>query len=221
MGSRREDLRLPDGTPLDEATSALIKTLRRGWELDALGWASLMVQRFTWKTWRTLATFAAEDIGPANPHALPLVMASRFAWEKHAEQSSARPPLVLLANAVLCLARSSKSREADDLAESMKHLIERGWRPALPEYAIDTHTARGRDLIPREQRLDQWLTEGRVIVPDTGPKDWHAWILRWAVQRGHLDSAEVEAQIADWQEAGRLRFGPDGYGSVREEEGDE
>lgn len=127
MPSRREDLRLPDGTPLDEGTSALIKTLRRGWELDALGWASLMVPRFPWKVWRTLATFAAEDVGPANPHALPLVMASRLAWEKHAESSSSgRPPPVLLANVVLMLARSPKSREADDLAESMKHLIERG-----------------------------------------------------------------------------------------------
>lgn len=219
MASRREDLRLPDGTPLDEATSALIKTLRRGWELDALGWASLMMVRFPWKVWRTLATFAAEDVGPANPHALPLVMSSRHAWERHAEQSSSRPPLVLLSNVVLYLARSPKSREADDLAESMKHLIERGWRPALPTYAVDAHTARGRAGVPREHRLVQWLTEGRVIAPDKGPKDWHAWILRWAVQRGHLDPEVVETQISEWNEAGRLRYGPDGYGSVRAEEG--
>jgi len=217
MVSRREDLRLPDGTPLDEGTSALIKTLRRGWELDALGWASLMVQRFPWKTWRTLATFAAEDVGPANPQALPLVMASRIAWEKHAEQSSARPPLVILANVVLCLARSPKSREADDLAESMKHLIERGWKPALPSYAVDMHTARGRAEVPREQRLDQWLTEGRVIVPDDGEQDWHLWILRWAVQRGHLDREDVERQAREWDQQGRLRYGLGGYGSVREE----
>jgi hypothetical protein len=174
-----------------------------------------MVARFPWKVWRTLATFAAEDVGPANPRAVPLVMASRAAWEKHAEQSSSRPPLVILANVVMCLARSPKSREADDLAESMKHLIERGWRPALPSYAVDAHTARGRDQIPRDQRLGQWLAEGRVIVPDDAPKDWHAWILRWAVGRGRLDRAEVEAQIAEWHRQGRLRFGPDGYGSVQ------
>ena len=218
MPSRRDDLRLPDGTPLDEGTSALIKTLRRGWELDALGWASLMVQRYPWKVWRTLATFAAEDVGPANPQALPLVMASRLAWEKHAEKSSTRPPLVLLANAVMVLARSPKSREADDLAESMKHLIERGWRPALPSYAVDSHTARGRAETPRNEWLDRWITEGRVIEPDDGPKDWHAWILRWAVQRGHLDREEVQAQIVGWNQAGRLRYGPDGYGALNRKE---
>lgn len=213
MATRREDLRLPDGTPLDEATSALIKTLRRGWELDALD------GRRSWRpgthVWRTLATFAAEDVGQANPQALPLVIASRIAWEKHAEQSSGRPPLVLLANVVLVLARSPKSREAIDLAESMRHLVERGCQPAMPEYAVDLHTARGGAETPREERLRQWPMEGPAIVPDEGPKDWAQWILRRAAQRGRLDRDEVEAQAQQWQAkggsgSGRTATGPCG-----------
>lgn len=121
---------------------------------------------------------------------------------------------MLLANVVLTSARSPKSREADDLAESMKHLVERGWNPDVPDYAIDMHTEEGRATIPRGQWLEQWLTEGSVIEPDHGPKDWRAWILRWAVQRGHLDREHVEQQIRQWADSGRLVHGPDGYGSL-------
>lgn len=214
MASREELPLLPDGTEYDVAVSALIKTLRRGHELDALYWSSQLCVRYPWKTWRLLEVFAAEDIGPANAQALPHVVAGRIAWEHHQKESKARPPFVLLSSAVLCLARSPKNREADDLAESLKHLIERGWRAQVPDYAIDMHTREGRASTPREDRLERWLTEGSVIVPDHGPKDWRAWILRWAVQRGHLDPEQVEAQISDWHRAGRLVHGPDGYGSV-------
>ena len=196
------------------AVSALIKTLRRGLELDATYWASQLLVRYPWKTWRVLEVFAAEDIGLANPQALPLVVAGRIAWEHHQKESKARPPFVLLASVVLTLARSPKNREADDLAEAMKHLIERGWQAQVPDFAVDMHTAEGRATIPRPERLTRWLTEGSVIQPDDGPKDWRAWILRWAVQRGHLDASQVETQIQEWSAAGRLVHGPDGYGSV-------
>ena len=207
----RRDLLLPDGTPFDEGISALIKCLRRGLELDAMGWASLLVARYPWKTFRVLATFAAEDVGLADPHAITVVTSCRLAWEWHVKESKGRPPLVLLAHAVLHLCRAPKSREADDLAESMRHLLEQGWRPEQPSYAVDSHTARGRAGTPRDEWLTQWLTEGSVVVPDDGPKDWAAWILRWAVARGRLDPVEVEARIRAWDEQGRLVWGPDGF----------
>lgn len=214
----RETLLCPDGTPYDVAVSALIKTLRRGLELDAAYWAAQLAQRFQWKTWRLLEVFAAEDVGPANPQALPLVVAGRIAWEHHQRESKAPPPFVLIASVVLTLARSPKSREADDLAEAMKHLTRRGWTAQIPEFAVDMHTAEGRAAIPREDRLDQWLTEGSVIAPDDGPKDWALWIRRWAVQRGHLDAEQVQQQARQWDEEGRLVHGIDGYGSVPPEQ---
>lgn len=214
----REALLCPDGTPYDLAVSALIKTLRRGLELDAAYWAHQLSERYQWKIWRLLETFAAEDVGTANPAALPYVVAGRIAWEHHQKESKAPPPLVLLVSSVLMLARSPKSREADDLTESLKHLTRRGWTPHVPDFAVDSHTAQGRASVPREEWLPRWLAEGRTIVPDTGSKDWHAWILRWAVQRGHLNRTDVEAQIAQWAAEGRLVHGLDGYGSVPGEE---
>jgi len=211
----REELTVPDHTRYDVAVSALIKNLRRGHELDALYWAAQLSVRYPWKTWRLLATFAAEDVGLANPQALPLVVAGRIAWEHNTKESKGRPPLVLLASVVLVLARSPKNREADDLAEAMKHMIENGWTAQVPEVAVDSHTAPGRESIPREEWLSRWLEEGSVIVPDDGPADWRAWILQWAVQRGHLNTEQVERQIGEWAAQGRLLHGPDGYGSVR------
>jgi hypothetical protein len=205
---------LPDGTEYDVAVSALIKTVRRGHELDALYWAAQLSARYPWKTWRVLEVFAAEDVGPANTNALPVVVAGRIAWEHHVKESRGRPPLVLLASVVLTLARSPKSREADDLAETMKHLIEQGWAAQVPDVALDLHTHEGRERMPPEDRLRHWLDEASAIEPDTGTKDWALWIRRWAAQRGHLNAAEVEAQARSWDQAGRLVHGLDGYGSL-------
>lgn len=207
-------LLVPDGTDQRVAISALIKALRRGRELDALYWAAQLSARYPWLVWRRLAIFAAEDVGLGNPQALPQVQAARQAWEQIAEGSRSRPPVLLLAYAVLILARSAKSREADDLAESMKHLIERGWQAQVPDVALDLHTAQGRERMPPEERLRHWLEEASAIEPDTGPKDWALWIRRWAAQRGHLDRATVEAQAGSWDSAGRLVHGLDGYGSL-------
>jgi hypothetical protein len=210
----RESLLCPDGTAYDVAVSSLIKTLRRGLELDAAYWAEQLSERYQWKVWRILEVFAAEDVGVANPLALPQVVAGRIAWEHHQRESKAPPPIVLLVSSVLMLARSPKSREADDLTEVVKHLRERGWAAQVHGFAVDAHTAQGRAEIPREERLARWLSEGRTIVPDEGPKDWHAAILRWAVLQGSMDGEQVEAQIAQWAEEGRLVHGPDGYGSA-------
>lgn len=217
MGDR-ESLLCPDGTAYDVAVSSLIKTLRRGLELDAAYWAAQLSARYQWKVWRILEVFAAEDVGAANPVALPHVVADRLAWEHHRKESKGPGPLVLVMSAVLLLARSPKSREADDLAQAMLHLIEGGWAPVVHDFALDAHTAQGRAEIPKEERLTRWMSEGRTIVPDEGPKDWHAWILRWAARQGTGDPAEVEAQIGQWAEQGRLVHGPDGYGSLPPEE---
>jgi hypothetical protein len=44
------------------------------------------------------------------------------------------------------------------------------------------------------------------------------WIRRWAVRRGALDRAEVEAEAEQWNAEGRLMWGLDGYRPDREEQ---
>jgi hypothetical protein len=151
------------------------------------------------------------DVGLANPQALPFVSAARTAWDRAALESRSRPQLVLLTSSVLLLARSPKSREADDLAAAMTHLVEDGWRPAVPHEAVDLHTKRGRETVPDDLKLVFWLDEGSKIVPDGDLLDWRSWVRRWAARRGRLDPEQVEKQIAEWAAQGRLMWGPDGY----------
>jgi hypothetical protein len=202
----------PGDVPLTTATSALIKALRRGRELEALYWARLIEVRYPKYVLRKLATFACEDVGPADPGAVQVVAAIGTLYRSDLGESRAfRPDKNLLAMAVMYLARAPKSRECDDLANALAHLVDgQGWEPDVPEYVLDMHTPEGREQSDEEQ-LTQWLTEGRRIVGDEGPLDWRLWIDRHFAREGVLDRDEVEEQARVWDEQGRLRYGVDGY----------
>lgn len=210
----REKLTTPDGTPLNLAVSALIKSLRRGRELQALDWALRIERKFPKYLWRKLATFAAEDVSIGNPHAVVVIDACAQVSERHrTEGGSRRSDSQAIALAVMYLARSPKSRESDALLAALSHIREDGWAAPVPPEAFDLHTEEGRE---RPNRLRHWLDEASRIEPEVGPLDWKLWIRQWAARRGRLDRDAVDAQARAWNEAGRLRYGIDGYGSVPE-----
>jgi MgsA AAA+ ATPase C terminal len=131
-----------------------------------------LAARFPWLLFRRLAVIACEDVGLGDPHALPVVLAARTAYEQAKKQSrNPRPDAVLVVWPALYLARAAKNREADDLANAVKHLIARGWTAPIPSYAIDLHTEEGRDTIPADERLLHWLTEASHVEHDAGPQD--------------------------------------------------
>lgn len=70
----------------------------------------------------------------------------------------------------------------------------------------------------KNTRLRHWLNVASRAIGDTGPVDWVLWIRRWAVRRGALDRAEVEAEAEQWDTEGRLMWGLDGYRPDREEQ---
>ena len=221
MPLRRDDppLAVPDGTPLDVAKSCLQKAIRRGDDLGAAYWALQLAAKFPWLLFRRLAVIACEDVGLGDPRALPVVLAARSAYEQARKESrNPHPDAVLVVWPALYLARAAKNREADDLANAIKHLIARGWTAPVPSYAIDLHTDEGRAAIPRDERLMHWLTEASHVEHDDGPQDWRLWILRWAAQRGRIDPSAVEDRARGWDAAGRLVHGIDGYGSAPPEE---
>lgn len=211
MGRGRKDLATPNGTPLDVATSALTKTLRRADEVGALGWARELERRFPLYVWRRLIVFAAEDVGLANPGAVATVVALRTAYGDQRKESRApKPDGNLLAMAVLLLARSDKSREADNFRQVVEYLEEEGWQPEVPPEALDLHTEAGREAIPRSERLRHWLEEASVVYPEVGTHDYRLWVRRWAMVRGVYSEAEVTELAEEWDRQGRLVYGTDG-----------
>ena len=88
------------------------------------------------------------------------------------------PSLDILGHAVLYLCRAPKSREVDELVCYVEELEETGWEPAVPAYALDAHTERGR----------QKLRDAGISYDD--PRYWSSWwgpgTLLYPVQRGTI-----------------------------------
>lgn len=152
-----------NGYNWDEVLSAIQKEIRRGNEYNAVFWA-VEGESFNPKAvWNRLRVIASEDIGIANPMAPILidVLEREYAYfiekkEKCNEEDNSHR--LFLVNAVLYLARSPKSRIVDNLLNVVYGEIQHEERKlAMPDYAIDKHTLRGRML---GRGLEDFLTEG-------------------------------------------------------------
>lgn len=206
----------PDGTPLNEAVSVLIKELRRGKELEALYWARQIEQGGFYKyVWRRLAIFCAEDVGMGNPLAITVINALWQSYETAKKDSSrGTPDGNLITMAVMLLARSEKNRECDHLKNAEHSLVKHGWKPEIPDYAIDMHTRRGRGALDKAEQDRMWFTEWSVVVPEVGPFDWRAWHWKRLANKGAMDAREVSEKVAEWAANGDLLYGVDGIAPV-------
>lgn len=150
-------LRTRWGRPLDEVVSALQKAIRRGEEVEAVAWAvELAASGYHKLVWRRLAVIAAEDIGLADPDCAVRVDAL---WRLHERVTAKQPRRVteLLSMAVLLCARAPKSHMAGRVL-----LLAQQRLPdlAVPDHALDQHTARGRAL---DRGLQHFLDEAAQL----------------------------------------------------------
>lgn len=142
------ELRTKQGYKLDEVVSALQKCIRRSDELMASYWAFEMNESGYWRyCFRRLQVISGEDIGLANPEALILVSST---YSSLLAQDKVKRVIQVdnnvLGFVVSYMARSKKSRHIDYLGGVILKRKEQGWKPEIPEYAIDEHTERGREL---------------------------------------------------------------------------
>lgn len=127
-----------------DTASAFIKSIRGGDPDAALYWLVKMLEggedpRFIA---RRLVIFASEDIGLADPRALPLAVAAFQACE----QVGLPECRLTLAHAVVFLATSPKSNSTTEaLARATKHIREKGLE-AVPLWLRDGHTAFNKSL---------------------------------------------------------------------------
>lgn len=209
--------RRSDGRPLftrngykfDEVASALQKEIRRGHEREALYWALELDHGFSSYLWRRLVIIACEDVGMAN---FPLV-ATICALQQQVEYLRAKSPtktydLNILAFAILALARSPKSREADHFKHEVMRAIRLGdMKLEIPDYAKDMHTASGRAL-GRDVR--HFWTEGSKVENEAYPSAYRGWDEEKGcagadgqgrrVDDGHRSGDIAPQQIELWEE---------------------
>ena len=102
------------GYDFNEVLSALQKEIRRGKEYDALFWAVELEGFNPTALWNRLKIIASEDVGIAHssmPLLIDILEKQYFKAVKDKDDSSR----LFLANAIIALAKSPKSRMADDL----------------------------------------------------------------------------------------------------------
>ena len=192
------ELRLKNGHKLDEVVSALQKDIRRGNEKEALYWAMELAgsnnQQYLWKR---LQVIASEDVGLANPQAAILVN-SMIAGMAQTNSSWNDVRVELIGHAVLYLCRSPKNRQADDAMWLIQQYRKDGWKPEIPEYALDVHTKAGKEKLRSEakQLKMEFLEHSNAVWYGQGSKlnnsvevegrDWTAELKHYLTVKGEL-----------------------------------
>jgi replication-associated recombination protein RarA len=130
------------GYRFDEVFSALQKTIRRGQEREAMHWAIELESGFHKHLWNRLEVIVHEDIGLANPM---LTIYLRTTKEQYMEMRDRKNSAtrMLLANAILAMCRSEKSRLGDDFCVASYKSHD---KIEIPDVAKDKHTAAGRRM---------------------------------------------------------------------------
>ena len=134
------------GYPFDEVTSAFHKAIRLGDEEQALFWGIELYETSRTYFWKRVLIQAAEDVGLAAAEAVQQVTALAQAWELCRRWSGFYVDPQHVVMAILLLARAPKSTEVDDAKNWVIQKRKGGWRPGVPEYALDVHTEQGRQM---------------------------------------------------------------------------
>src|SRR5213594_4455479 len=125
------------GDAHDDTISAFIKSMRASDEKGAMYWLAKMFhagEDFRFIA-RRIVIFASEDVGLADPEALPLAIATQQAVE-FVGMPEARIPL---AHATAYMCRAPKSREAYDALNAAAEKIEREQTKRVPERLKNKH----------------------------------------------------------------------------------
>ncbi len=158
------EVKTRSGMRLDECVSWLQKTLRRGQEEEALWIAEELFQSgFERYLLYRLWVIAYEDVGAANLPLVQLASTTYQTWlahkrERGKEFTHSGENRVFNGLLVCLIARSPKSRMADDSTQVTLAKRNSGWRPEMNELAvIDEHVARGKAL---GRKFRHWVEIG-------------------------------------------------------------
>lgn len=156
----------PHGYRLSEVISAVGKEIRRGKDEMAVFWALQMAlsgmeaEQFLWERFRVISL---EDVGPACSQAISIVeSAYRLYWDlpnRHLDR------LVVASSIATFLARCPKTRYPVEMMADIIDRLEEGWRPEIPDYALDLHLPHARKA---GRGVLHYLTEGARLENENG-----------------------------------------------------
>lgn len=157
------------GYDLGEVISALQKTIRRGEEAQALYWALELLPHFRGYLWKRLIVIAHEDIGVSNFSAIMFAETCKQHFEFFWAEKKEGPCRLTLANCLLVLCRSKKTRIGNHLQCVVnQERLQKGMTIDIPDYALDKHTARGKGL---KRSWKHFFEEGGKLEPKSDIRD--------------------------------------------------
>lgn len=158
-------MRTAHDLPADEVISALQKEIRRGRTENAVLLAYEMIStspELEQTLWDRLSVISVEDVGFGDAHA-PLMIEALARMAQRFPRGSGDHDLFAI-HAVRYLSMAFKDRSTDEMYNWMRLSVERnGLRPAIPDYAIDMHTARGQAA---GRDIHHFLDVGTQVHPE-------------------------------------------------------
>lgn len=152
------------GFTADEVPSMLQKAIRRGLEEDAID-AAYELYRTSPELedlmWRRLIMIAMEDIGFGDLKSAPIVYAYYKAKDLYDRESADRQlPFVQM---IRYLCRCQKERSSSYYQNIQELKLENGYKFEIPDYALDKHTERGRQM---GRDTMYFYTDGDTVTPE-------------------------------------------------------
>ncbi len=152
------------GFAADEVPSMLQKAIRRGLEEDAID-AAYELYRTSPELedimWRRLIMIAMEDIGFGDLKSAPIVYSYYKAKDLYDRESADRQlPFVQM---IRYLCRCPKERSSSYYQNLQEFKFENGYEFKVPDYALDKHTERGRQM---GRDTMYFYTDGDTVIPE-------------------------------------------------------
>jgi replication-associated recombination protein RarA len=164
------DVKTYHGLPADQVISALQKEIRRGHTENAVLLAyemvitSLALEDYLWKR---LLVVSVEDVGFGEPSA-PVMLNALYQMVRTFDRSMGERKLFAV-HAVRYLCGCTKDRTSDEMVNWVIQAVADGTaRPAIPDYALDMHTAEGR---ARGRGKRHFWEEGARLFPELPDRD--------------------------------------------------
>ena len=158
------------GLPADQVISALQKEIRRANTENAVLLAyemlttSAALEDFLW---RRLMIISVEDVGFGEPSA-PVLVDSLHRMSRAFDRGGGERTLFAV-HAVRYLCGCQKDRSSDEMITWVKRAIQTGEaRPTIPDYALDMHTAVGKEMGRGERHFYE---QGARLVPELPCRD--------------------------------------------------